>query len=96
MEERGEQQQKRMEACRSLLAPKRKPPSLQAKAKGGWGFRGRRGENSIIWEGATLPGAGVAWWWGEREAGGEEQNVAGSPTYSPELEGPQRWTLSSC
>lgn len=28
---------KRMEACRSLLAPKRKAPSPQAKAEGGGG-----------------------------------------------------------
>lgn len=36
-----------MEACGSLEF-KRKPPSPQAKAKGGSGFREQLGENSII------------------------------------------------
>lgn len=60
---------KRMEAHGSFLAPKRKPPSSQATAEGGWGFgdrvggaaggRGAERENTVVWEGTTPPGVGV-------------------------------------
>lgn len=40
----GKTTKKRMEAHRSLLAPKRKPTSSPAKAEGGWGFRDGAGQ----------------------------------------------------
>lgn len=91
----GEQRKKGCRLVETFWLPRGNSPHPRPRWKVGRGFRdgaggaaGAAGEDSGLWEGATLPG-------GKGKVGGDQQNVAGSPTDSRELEGPQRWALSS-
>lgn len=84
----GEQRKKGCRLVETFWLPRGNSPHPRPRWKVGRGFRdgaggaaGAAGEDSGLWEGATLPG-------GKGKVGGDQQNVAGSPTDSRELEGP--------